>query len=132
MRPIILNGFGDRLIYDDTTDRDTMYTGFISDIRITLGTKVTWANGERCTYSTTLPWTVSVAMTHRLGEWGEWTKIPFLFIPKKSFEGKWVWGRNICMRIKPKAVDFEHDIIDADIMYDTKKTIFTRRLKGGA
>ena len=91
---------------------------------------MTWADGRRCTYSATLPYVLEIGSVHRLGEWGEWVEIPFLFIPKKSFEGKWVWGRNICMRLKPKGVDFTQDSMDTDIMYDTKKTIFTRRLKG--
>jgi hypothetical protein len=109
-----------------------MYTGFIDNIRITRGVKVTWADDWGCRYRCTLPWTVETATTHKLGEWGEWVKIPFLFIPKKSYENEWLWGRGVQMRILPRGVSFTESTIDAEIMYDTPKNIFMRKLQGGA
>jgi hypothetical protein len=108
------------------------HKGFIDDFRITRGVKVTWADDRRCIYRSTLVWTPSIAQTHQLGEWGEWVEIPFLFIPKRSFDNKLVWGRNIQVRIKPQGVSFTTKTIDAEVMYDTKKAIFMRKLKGGA
>ena len=109
-----------------------MYTGFIDTIRITRGLKVTWADGRCCIYRCTLPWSIEVATTHKLGEWGDWVKVPFLFIPKKSYNGKWIWGRDIYMCIHPKGHDFIQSTIYAEVMYDTKKNIFMRKLQGGA
>ena len=83
-------------------------------------------------YNRLIPWTIETATTHKLGEWGEWVEIPFLFIPKRSYENKWVWGRGVYMQLKPNGVSFEHDTIEADVRYDRKKNIFKRRLKGGA
>lgn len=93
---------------------------------------MTWADGRRCTYKATLPWLEELVGTHHLGEWGPWSEIPFVFIPKKSFQGEWLWGRGIQMRIKPMGASFEKNTIDAEIMYDTNKNIFIRNLKGGA
>lgn len=93
---------------------------------------MTWADDSYCIYRCTLPWIEETARTHRLGEWGEWTEIPFLFIPKRSYENEWLWGRGVQMRILPRGVSFTESTIDAEIMYDTNKNIFMRNLKGGA
>lgn len=83
-------------------------------------------------YRKEIPWTQGFAIIHKLGEWGEWSEIPFLFIPVRNMNGKWCWGRGVYVQYKPHGVDFEQKSVDAEMRFDTHKNIFVSKLKGGA
>lgn len=105
--------------------------GFIDDIRVTKNSsKYTWADNHRCIYKSVLPWNGEMEAVTEFGRWGEWFEIPFLFIPKRNYDNEWVWGRGIKMRIMVIGVSFTRQTVDAEIMYDRPKNIFTRKLQG--